>query len=327
MRIAKSIYRLLSSPSFLIWLAGGWLMYYTFSAIWFEEAFASFVSGTTENILLKIPFVAFLLSGYLNVVRAFKSRLQQSRTGFAAWFISSTGILLYLTGFFLSLQLRQYESLLIGSGDMLRTSWMSETYRVASVDPGIKEHITVSGEDTPVLEREPRVVLTDSRSRRWSIGAYPPARRGLTYLHILNTGIAPGVQLYENDRLIQKGYMALRLLPPGQSDFFDIAPYPYRFLTALSPSESAANVFDISNPIYNTRVFKGEKLIAEQKSSSFVKFDRYELRYFKPKYWAQVEVARDPGIPLMRLGIFLAVFSLPVYLIRLITLIPKKPCG
>jgi hypothetical protein len=319
MRIAKRIYQLLSSPSLLIWLAGGWLMYYIYSAIWSEEAFAGFIALTRKNLIINIPFVLLLISGYLNIVRGFTVRFQKSKTGFLAWLMLSAGIMFYLTGFFLSLHLRQYENLLIGEGDILQTPWMSEAFHVVSVEPGIKEQIIFTGEDTHVFEREPRITMADSRSHRFFVGAYPPSRRGMTYLHILNTGIAPGVELYENGRLIDKGYMALRLLPPGQSDFFDIAPYPYRFLSALSPSDATGNVFNISEAIYNTRVFRKEKLIAEQKASSFVKFDQFELRYFKPKYWAQIEVARDPGIPVIKFGIFLAVFSFPVYLIRLIT--------
>ena len=119
---------------------------------------------------------------------------------------------------------------------------------------------------------------------------------------------------YKNDLIINEGYMALRLLPPGRSDFFDLSPYPYRFLVSLRPvdSEGAGHdlgpVFDLKDPMYDVRVFSGEKIIAEDNSENGVLFDDHRLEFYKHKYWVQLESARDPGIPFIRLGIYLFVF-------------------
>jgi hypothetical protein len=321
-KTVKYILTFLSSKALLLWLIGGWLMYYVASAIWMEEAFAFFVSGVEKNTLIRIPFVLFLVSGYFNLVRVFINKLKGSKVGFSAWLMLSIGVMLYFTGFFLSINFRQFDSRLVGEGHMLRLPWDMKNYRISTVTPGLKDKYkkTVSG---GLLEREPKITITDSSSNIYEVGAYPPVSIEGTYVHILNYGVAPGVELYADGALTKKGYMALRLLPPGRSDYFDLQPLPYRFLVSLAPDHSdfgghhPVPEFNLKDPVYSTRVFKGDKIIAEGDSTKAVKFDRFALAYFEPKYWVQLESARDPGILVMRLGIFLFVFGIPVYILRL----------
>ena len=68
-RFMKGLYGILSSKAFLLWMIGGWILYYVISAIWLREAFGAFVAGIRENLFMQIPFVLFLLSGYLNLIR------------------------------------------------------------------------------------------------------------------------------------------------------------------------------------------------------------------------------------------------------------------
>ncbi len=304
-------------------------MYYVSLAIWMDEAFAFFVSGVEKTSLIQALFILFLVSGYLNLIRGIKVRFSGNKIGFVAWLMLSAGAMLYLTGFFLSINVRQFDSRLAGEGDVIRPSWSSENYRVVDLSPGIKSQYKKSGQDG-LLDHEPEITLIDGLDKAYRVGAYPPVKIGRTYFHILNYGIAPGVELFENGRLIQSGYMALRLLPPGRSDYFDIMPYPYRFLVSLAPETdhggtAQAPVFNLENPRYSTRVFSGEKVIAEGDSGEALSFDRFALGYFRHTYWVQLEAAKDPGIPIIKYGIFLIVFGMPVYLLRLvIALLPFR---
>jgi len=95
-------------------------------------------------------------------------------------------------------------------------------------------------------------------------------------------------------------------------------------VTSLIPSSTDHSghhpepVFNLIEPLYSTRVFKGEKVIAEHDSSGMLEFEGFGLQFDKPKYWVQLESAYDPGIPVMKYGIFLFVFSVPVYVLKLI---------
>jgi hypothetical protein len=238
--------------------------------------------------------------------------------------------MLYFTGFFLSINMRQFDSRLVGEGDLLRFPWSAESYRISAVKPGLKDRFRFS--DTGgVLDYEPKIILTDSSSGSYEVGAYPPVLVDGTYFHILNFGLAPGVRFYKHNVLIDEGYMALRLLPPGRSDFFEIQPYPYRFLVFLAPEDTDNNgyysepVFDLKSPKYSTRVFRGEKVIAEGDSKEGIDFESFRLRYFEPTYWILLESSKDPGLPLMKYGIFIFVFGIPVYILRLIlSLFPHR---
>jgi hypothetical protein len=166
--------------------------------------------------------------------------------------------------------------------------------------------------------------MTDSSAISYSIGTYPPAKIHGTYFHILNYGLAPGIRFYDNQTLVEEGYMALRILPPGRSDFFEIRPYPFRFLVFLAPeyTENGRHhgepVFNLKDPMYNIRVFSGERMIAEGDSREGLRFNDYHLSFFEPKYWIQLESAKDPGMSVMRFGIFVLVFGVPVYILRLL---------
>jgi hypothetical protein len=203
---------------------------------------------------------------------------------------------------------------------------VQDSYRITTVSTGIKERYRKT-DPGGVLEREPKITIEDRASSTYEIGAYPPVRIAGTYMHILNTGLAPSIRFSKDNTLINQGFMALRLLPSGRSDFFDLKPYPYRFLSSLLPAGTDHSghhpepVFNMKEPLYSTRVFKGEKVIAEHDSSGMIEFDGFGLQFDKPKYWVQLESAKEPGIPLMKYGIFIFVFGLPVYLLRLAMLI------
>ncbi len=328
-KIIKLPFEVLSSKSCLLWLIGGWIMYYVSTAIWMDEAFGFFVYGVKNNPLIQIPFLLFLASGYLNFLRVFKDKFRGKKLGFFAWLMLSTGVLLYLTGFFLSINVRQYDNRIVGVGHSLKLPWEKDTYSFSAVDPGLKNSFKKSDSDG-ILAYEPGITMTDSFSNSYRIGAYPPVRINGTYFHILNYGLAPGVRFYDKGILIDEGYMPLRILPPGINDSFNIRTFHFRFLVFLAPEYTEHGghhpepVFNLKNPVINTRVFSGERMIAEGDSREGLSFNGYYLRYFEPTYWIQLESAKDPGMPVMRFGIFIIVFGVPLYILRLIWSLIKK---
>ena len=129
-RFVTVMVRLLSSKAFLLWLTGGWLMFYIVSAIWLEEAFAGFVRNLAENNSMKIPFVLFLISGYMNLFRALREKVREGKIRPVVWAVLPFGVMIFLSGFFLSISTRQSQWLLVGDGHEISPVWSNESYLV-----------------------------------------------------------------------------------------------------------------------------------------------------------------------------------------------------
>ncbi|MCK5504536.1 MAG: hypothetical protein KAJ10_05210, partial [Thermodesulfovibrionia bacterium] len=78
-KIIKLPFEVLSSKVFLFWMIGGWVIYYVLTSIWMDEAFGSFAVGIGNNLLIQVPFVIFLVAGYLNFLRASMHVLKEGK--------------------------------------------------------------------------------------------------------------------------------------------------------------------------------------------------------------------------------------------------------
>lgn len=317
MRLLKTLINLLSSKEFLLYLIGGWIIYYITSAIWTKEAFANFVLGLEKNPLIQTCYILFLISLYLNLGRAIKSRRaeeQKSRSFkyLLMWLPLPLGIIIFLTAFFVSINVRHTNWLLVGEGETVAPRWEATQYIVSAVRPALQEEMTEIGADSRIFVHEPKIILTDEMQNHFEVGVYPPKKIQGTYYHILNFGLAPGIKLLEDNNIKAEGYMPLRILPPGKDDFFEIPPYPYRFsLKLMLP-------YNLKVPVYETRIFKGERLVFEGNSKDRINFDNLELSFFEPTYWVLLEVVKDPAVSVILFGIFLTVIGIPVSLFRLV---------
>jgi hypothetical protein len=185
-------------------------------------------------------------------------------------------------------------------------------------------------QSTGIFAYEPKLTVLDRFSQKSEIGAFPPRKLNDTYYHILNLGIAPGVRLLQGEIIKSQGYMILRVLAPGSSDNFEIPPYPYRFSVSLEPDNTAhrghrkASEYNLKQPQYNVRVFRGEKIIAEGTSRNGIKLDNLTLHFFQPIYWALVEGVKDPALPVMHAGVVLITFGVPLYLIQFLVRTIKR---
>ncbi len=321
-RIFKPPFLLLSSKVFLLWMIGGWITYYVLSSIWMEEVFSSFVVGIDKSLLIKIPFIVFLVSGYLNLLRASIRVFRASRMKFILWVILPIGVLVFLTGFFLSLSMRETGQRMIGEGDIIKPPWVRDTYNVTAINPGLKDGLSNTGTDRSIFLREPVLTLTDKHSKSYSVGTFPPVKIDDTYYHILNFGIAPGIKFFQGSKVGFAGYKPLGILSPGKSDSFEIQPYPYRFLVSMEPEQSFqegkgyTSEFNIKKPFYRATVFMGDKVIGEGDSKKGVLFGNFRLYFIDHTFWVMLEAAKDPGLPILRLGMMLIIIGVPVSVFR-----------
>jgi hypothetical protein len=321
LRIMKSAVFLLSSRVFLLWMMGGWITYYVLSSIWMEEAFGSFAVGIRDNLFIRIPFIVFLASGYFNLVRASFMMFTKNKMFFLTRVILPLGVLVFFTGFFLSLSLRESGQRMVGEGDIIKPPWVMSTYHVTAITPGLKDRLSNTGTDRSIFIREPVITLTDRNTQSYNVGTFPPVKIDDTYYHILNFGIAPGVKLFQGDKLRFGGYQPLGILSPGKSDSFSISSYPYRFLVSMEPEQSFregegfVSEFNIEKPLYRTTVFMNNKVIAEGDSKEGVRFGNFRLYFTDHTFWVMLEAAKDPGLPVLKLGILLILTGIPLFLI------------
>ncbi|MBI5641215.1 MAG: hypothetical protein HZA17_12405 [Nitrospirae bacterium] len=315
---------MISSKGFLIGVIGLWLVYYMFSAIWLSESFAHFVMGLQRRWIMRIPFLIFLTSGYLNLIRASKEIIRQEKMQFICWFCLPLGIMLFATGFFMSLSLRHFEWIVVGEGHEISPRWSREKFMVKSIDLGILDRFLDIDADRGmgIFQYEPKVVISDESSRLHTVGAFPAKKIGNTYFHILNFGLAPGVTITEAAGIRTEGYMPLKILGAGSSDSFEIEPYPYRFVISMEPERVIekgrvkASEFNVRDPRYSVRVFREEKIIAEGISGQPIVFDDLTLNFIKTTNWVQLEAVKDYGYPVILAGIFLIIIGIPASLFR-----------
>lgn len=97
--------------------------------------------------------------------------------------------------------------------------------------------------------------------------------------------------------------MPLMILLPGSSDYFEVSPYPYRFLVSLEPSRTfqkgnlIASEYKTKEPLFRVRMFKGEEIVAEETSNNTIVFDNLTLSFTEPTFWIQLEAVKDPAYP------------------------------
>jgi hypothetical protein len=330
LRIFNYIYYVLSSKTCLLWLIGGWITYYVVSAIWREEAFAGFVGGIGNNIFVQTLFIIFLLSGYLNLVRTARDIFRRGKLNFLSWIILPLGLLLFFTAFFLNILTRETVRSVIGEGNLVKPPWIEKGYRVTSIEPGLKENILDRESDSGIFAYEPHLIVTKQSGETHRIGAFPPANIDGTYYHIQNFGIAPGIRLFEGNTEKNSGYMPLRILVLESSDFFEMPPLPYRFLIRMKPEKSIlkngvlASQYNLKEPVYNVRVFKGDTIVTESDSLEKIQFDNFTLEFFTPTFWILLVAVKDRALPILRLGLLLITIGIPLSFIRLIVIRNRK---
>jgi hypothetical protein len=307
-----------SSRVFILWLLAAWVVYYVTSAVVAPEAFARFAHGLGESILLQIGYTLFLVSAFLNLLRAFRVRFAVHKFLGTVWMVLPVGIFLVLLGFFVSLATREHAWNKVGLGDMVIPPWEKSSYRVFKIDVPIGEKMLYEEEESGIFQYEPAVWVGKTPGETVRIGAFPPSRIGDTYYNVLDFGLAPGVRLAKGREVIQAGHVILKILPPGAEDVFALGSYrlSLRILPEriMEKGKTKVRVYDFVSPAYHVSVYRGDELVFEGDSRKGVFFEGHELSFMKPEHWVWLQAARDPGMNIFRSG--LAIMVPEMFLLR-----------
>lgn len=321
MRGLLKLDRVIKLRRLMLW---AWLIYYLTWSTWSKEAFASFMVGLGSNLLWQVLFVLFIGLLGVEIVYKFSLRTKKNLRFALLWLILTAGILIFLSGFFLSAALRIDTRILTGKEDIFQIPWSQKRYGVMDVKPSIKERFLDIEQESPspIFTREPVVLLTDFKDI-YRVGVYPPQRIDGTFFHILNFNIAPSIEVNDSSgRTVIKGDLALQILPAGNTDYVLLEGLPYRLTMKLLPSREIkrgdiiAKEYDLNERLYELKVFKVKNpeeagtLIAEGDSRVPLKFDGYSLTITGHTYWVLLEVVKDDAIYIIGAGLIFIIIGI-----------------
>jgi hypothetical protein len=323
MTTLKKIIKVLSSKELLLWMAGVWVVYYVTLAVVASEAFGRFVKAMNVSAAARVPYVIFIVCLALNIARVFGQRRKDSRVRAALGAILPIGLMVFLTGFLLSASYRHFMWVQVGEGQVVRPPWSDRALEVGPISPALERKTLQAEEEGLIFAFEPKVKLSDGRSL-YTVGAFPPSKIGDSYYHILDFGLAPGVRLESEGRVVDEGYVMLRILPPGVLDSFELRPAPYVFTVHIAPKEikqkgdTRMKLYDLDSLAYEVEARRGDTTVFEGRTSGgAVAFDGAKLTFSKPTYWVMLDIAKDHGRPVILAGIALLALGLPLWLVSI----------
>jgi hypothetical protein len=315
-----SILRKAFSPATMFWLMAAWVFLYTTLAIWSQEAFGKYMERLPEDPFLQAPFVIFIIVALVNYIHYAVSRLRDSWLSSPLWLLAPTGALLFLVGFYISAVFSDSGRIFVGTDSIVQPPWQSGRYVVSKIDTGLKDEIIDMGEGGGLIFRlSPRLYLEGGGGSH-EVGVFPPTRVGNTYYHILDFGLAPGVRISRDGRVLTEGPVIQKILPPGIRDSFELSPYPYRFAIRMLPEREITKgreklgVFNLQSPRYSVVIEKGQEIVFEGDSSGPIEVDGLSIDFYGPDYWFWLEGARNPGYMVLAAGIFLLAAGVPLLL-------------
>lgn len=302
-RRSERVISFLGSPTLTVWMVGLFVVFYLTLSIWIGEAFGRYVQLLSSSTVFRAFYLLFLLNVVLRVVALTRS----GRSGWSALMLRLpllVGVVLVLATFFLSLNFRELRSSPpLGAGDPLELPWMRERYRIIKVEPAIDKR-ALRTDDSVVFDYEPGITIAGPDGKQREIGAFPPRKVENGFMHVLTFGIGPGVELRKGNKVVWKGYMALRLVPFGTIDTFTIPDHSYQFYLSVVPNgtvrrgRETARTYDLERPRYLVEIVKGDRVLAKKETEDSVVFDGdMALSFFMPSDWVLIEAVWDPFLP------------------------------
>lgn len=323
---AQKIISFLGSPTLTVWLVGIFIVYYLTISVWVGEAFARYVQLIASSMVFRVFFLLFLLNVVLRILDLVRDR-RFGRLVLLLRLPLLLGMVLVLASFFLSINFRQHRwSQPLGEGDPVDLPWDNEQYQIVSVEQAINKR-ALRTDNSVLFDYEPGVTIIGRDGKKREVGAFPPRQVGMSYLHVLTFGIGPGIELRKGNEVLWKGYMALRLVPFGFVDTFEIPPHPYKFYLSVVPTsvlqkgKETARTYDLERPRYKVKIVRGDRVLADEETDAGVPFDgSMSLSFLTPSDWVMIEAVWDPFLPwfvisllLLAVGVLLFPFS---YLVR-----------
>lgn len=318
----KRFTQFLGSKTLTVWLTGFFVIYYLTIAVWSKEAFASFIINLSRNNLFRSAFALFFLNVTIRVSKAL-IRLWPSKPIFLLRLPLYLGMPILLFTFFIGPSFRDTMQIPVTKGDIVEIPWEGAYLSVTGIEPALKKK-ALRRDDSSIFDYEPGITLMDGRGS-YRIGAFPPKRVGSTFMHILNFGIAPGVELRRNNEVVAAGNVALRLTPFGVVDSFELERLPYRFYLNIIPNRvikkgrEAEREYDLDRPLYEAKVIKGDRMIYKGSTDAAILFDGdTSLSFSAPVDWVLLEVVHDPFLIPFIVGLILTSFGILLYPFSLI---------
>lgn len=293
---------LLRSNTLTIWFAGLFLLYYLTAALWSKEAFGSFIHNLSQNNVFRALYLVFFLNATLRILDGLRA-LRGRRRALLLRLPLYTGIVLFLGSSFMSVNLRQSGWQLVSAGDVVSLPGGKEQVRVLHVGSALKRK-ELRTADSRLFAYEPTALLGDGQRRQYEIGAFPPRKVQSAYVHVLQFGLRPGMELKRGGAVLAREYVPLNLLPYGAADTFEIEPLPYTFSVSIVPNRTikrgreTAREYDLTRPRYAVTVVQGDRTIAREETETGLAFDRdMTLGFLAPVDWVVLDIAWDPFLP------------------------------
>lgn len=320
----KKLITLLSSKEFFIWLIGIWIFYYIISATYGKEVLASFLVSLGSNPVLIFLYLVFLISFFLRIIKGLQGQINKGILYTICGFLLPVGIFLVLVYILIHANTSDREKILAAEGEVIVPASLEFPLTVHKIETNIKERfLDIEGDGGIFLEREPTIILiVDGKKKR--VGAYPPGYIKGKFIHMLDFGIAPRISIIADGQKVAEGPIAVRLLPPGREDFFEIPDLPYRFYLKLHPNEviQKGNIkgraYNLSSPLYFIRITKGEKVLFEGISDSNISFENHSLSLSGYTRWIYFDIVKDPAMPLFLTGLLMVVAGIPARVVLFI---------
>lgn len=308
------------SPAAMFWLLAAWVFLYATLAIWTEEAFGKYMGKLPESILLQAPFLVFIIVCSVNYVSYAVERINASWKSSPLWLMAPTGVLLFMTGFFVSTVFSDSGRIFVGTDSVVKPPWEDIPYVVSKVDTGLKDEIVDLGQgEGLIFSLSPRLYV-DGKGIRHEVGVFPPAKIGKTYYHIMDFGLAPGLRISRGTEILKDGFVIQRVLPPGLRDSFRVSPFPYRFAIKLLPEremykgKEKLGVYNLKEPLYSVVIEKGLDVVFEGDSSAPIELDGLSMEFYGPDFWFWLEGSRNPGYLILAAGMVLLAAGAPLLL-------------
>jgi hypothetical protein len=308
-----------SGGSLLLFICG-WVVYYVTVFIWSEEALSKFVAALNNNIVVQVVTFLFLLSFLIYLVRGAVKITKRHKWMLPLWVIFPAGAFLFALGFYLNATFSNEGKIVVGEGDSVQPPWETVPVELVRIDPGLKEELLgIDSIDSTIFQYEPTVLLR-GQSGEHLVRGFPATKIGSSYYHILDFGLAPGIRVSRDGRVILESHVIQRLIPPGKVDSFFLGNLPYRVEIRITPSrvirkgDTEAPVFDLKDLHFTVLIYRGETLIYEGPSGEGISFDGLRLEFTPYIYWVRMEAAQRPGMIPLSVGIALLVTGFPLWL-------------
>lgn len=319
MKCIEALKNLLGSKTLTVWLAGIFVVYYLTVAVWSREAFAQFIMHLSGSNMVRLLYALFVTNVFLRIIRDIRD-LRGHACTLALRMPLYAGLLAFLCASFLSVNFRKmmwHDP--VGQGDTVTVVWDNATFTVAEIKSALKDK-TLRQSDAAVFDYEPGVTLVDKSGNKHAVGAFPPRLVGSHYMHVLQFGIKPGMELKQGNEVLVRQYIPLRLVPLGSVDSFHIEPLPYQFYMTVLPNRiikkgrESGEEYDLTKPLYRMDIKTGDQLVKRVETDAGFSFGKnMSITFLQPMDWVVLEIVHDPFLPFFAGGLFLLAAGIVLY--------------